>query len=311
MKDLISLLEKLIWPGLILIVIIIFSSQLKEFFGIIIKWADSGSSVSVGPFTLGEDLRDSDKVSEEEKDKAVAELAQKREKDYVYGDWNNAAVIAYIEKRYEAALHNLSQALQYAKTKEQEYAKTKEQVAEALFNQGFVLGQTGHSEEALQVSKQVDERYGKDTDPGVREEVAKALVNQGVVLRKLDHFEEALQVLKQMDARYGKDIDPGVREQVAKALFNQGVVLGKMGRFKEALQVYKQVNARYGKDTEPGVRESVAKALGNQGVVIGKMGRFEEAIVTLRKAEVIFSELGITEGEQEARKFIEQWKKKK
>ena len=108
MKDWISLLQTLTWPGVILIVtlivIIIFFPLWWKFFGIIIKFfsaiterVDSGSSVSVGPLKisegsrvvtlkLGEDLRDIDKISEEEKNQAVTELAQKREEDYVYGD---------------------------------------------------------------------------------------------------------------------------------------------------------------------------------------------------------------------------------
>ena len=96
--------------------------------------------------------------SEEEKNKVATELAQKREEDYVYRDWNNAAYIAYNKGRYEVALHDLSQALQYA--------KTKEQTVQALVNQGVVIGEMGRSEEALQVYKQVDERYGKDIESG-------------------------------------------------------------------------------------------------------------------------------------------------
>ena len=173
MKDWIPLLQTLVWAGFISAWIIPFFPKLRELLGIIIKRVDSGSSVSVGLFKLGEDLRDIDKISKEEKDKAVTELAQKREEDYVYEDWHNAAVIAYSEKRYEAALRDFSQALKYT--------KTKEQTANALSNQGVVLGKLGRSEEELQVYKQVDERYGKDTEPDVREQVVRSLANQGFV----------------------------------------------------------------------------------------------------------------------------------
>ena len=305
-EGLFLLLQKLVWPGLILIFIMMFSSQFRELLGVITKWIAAIKSVYIGKggiTLLSEDLRDIDKISKEEKNKAVTELAQKREKDYVYEDWHNAAFIAYIEKRYEVALRDFSQALQYA--------KTKEQTANALLNQGIVLWQLKRSEEALRIFKQVNERYGKDTEPGIREQVAGALVNQGVVLGELDRSEEEIQVYKQVDERYGKDAEPDVREQVAKALVNQGVVLGKLGRFEEAIQILKQVNARYGKDTDPGVREQVANALFNQGVVLWKMDRFEEAVIALRKAEVIFAALGMTENKQQARKFIEQWEKEK
>ena len=56
----------------------------------------------------------------------------------------------------------------------------RKQVARSLFSQGVVLGELGRSEDALQIYKQMDERYGKDTDPGVREPIAMALFNQGV-----------------------------------------------------------------------------------------------------------------------------------
>ena len=149
--DWISLLQTLTWPWVIsivvliavLIVIIMFYSQLRAFLDTIIKRVASGSSLKIGKdgLILGEDLSHSDKISEKEKNKVVTELAQKQEEGYTYGDWINAAIIAYTEKKYEAALHGFSQALQYA--------KTKEQTAKALLNQGFVLGELGRSEEAI------------------------------------------------------------------------------------------------------------------------------------------------------------------
>ena len=87
--------------------------------------------------------------------------------------------------------------------------------------------------------------------------------------------------------------------------------MGSWAVLKRRFSVYKQVDERYGKDTEPGVREQVARHWVIRELVLGKMGRSEEAIVALRKAEVIFAALGMTEDEQQARKLIEQWKKKK
>ena len=85
--------------------------------------------------------------------------------------------------------------------------------------------------------------------------------------------------------------------------------MGRWGRFEEEIGIYEAVNERYGKDTDPGVREPVASALLNHGFVLGQTGRSEEAIVVLRKAEVIFATLGMTEDEQKVRKLIEQCKK--
>ena len=104
-----------------------------------------------------------------------------------------------------------------------------------MFNQGVVLGKLGRSEEVLQVYKQVDERYGKDTDPSVREQVASALVNQGAVFGKLGRSEEEIGIYEMVNERYGEETDPGVREEVAKALLNHGVVLGELGHSEEAI----------------------------------------------------------------------------
>ena len=52
----------------------------------------------------------------------------------------------------------------------------REKVAMALFNQGVVLGKMGRPEEAIGIYEAVNERYGKDTDPGVREPVASGTV---------------------------------------------------------------------------------------------------------------------------------------
>ena len=151
--------------------IIEFFDAITKFFDAITHRIADVTSLNIGKdgiTLLMGDLRDSDKISEEKKNKAVTALAQKREEDYVYRDWINAAVIAYIEKRYDTALRDFSQALQYA--------KTKEQVAKVLVDQGFMLGELGRFEEALQVYQRVNARDGKDIDPGVREPVARSLV---------------------------------------------------------------------------------------------------------------------------------------
>ena len=80
-------------------------------------------------------------------------------------------------------------------------------------------------------SKQMDVRYGKDTEPDVRGQVARSLFNQGVVLGELGRSEEAIDIYETVNARYGKDTDPGVREQVANALVNQGFVLWEAESF--------------------------------------------------------------------------------
>ena len=179
MKDWIPLFQTLVWPVFISVWIVLFLSRLRAFFDAIIERIVAGSPMSLGLLKLGEgsrvdslkigeDLREvSDKIIKKGKAEVRKSLDKKQKEDYTYRDWINSAAIAYTENRYEAALHDFSQALQYA--------KTNEQTAQAMFNQGLVLRKLVRSEEALQVYKQIDEDYGKDTDPGVREKVARSL----------------------------------------------------------------------------------------------------------------------------------------
>ena len=98
--------------------------------------------------------------------KLATELTQKREEDYVYEDWHNAAWLLLIaEKRYEAMHFGFESGTSICQD------KRADSEVHCLIRE-FVLGELGRFEEALQVYKQVDERYGKDTDPGVREPVA-------------------------------------------------------------------------------------------------------------------------------------------
>ena len=102
----------------------------------------------------------------------------------------------------------------------------------------------GRFEEELGIYEEVNARYGKDTDPGVREPVAGSLANQGIVLGELGRSEEALQVFKQVDERYGKDTEPGVRESGSEWLwFNQGLVIWKMDRSEEAIVALRKAEA--------------------------------------------------------------------
>ena len=154
MKDWIPLFQTLVWVAFFLFLIIKFPSQVREFLGAITNWIATVKLFNIGKdgiTLLSGDLRDSDKISEEEKNKVATELTQKQEEDYVYEDWHNAAFIAYSEKRYEAAIHDLNQALQYA--------KTKEQTARSLVNQGLVLGKLGRSEEAIVALRKAEVIY--------------------------------------------------------------------------------------------------------------------------------------------------------
>ncbi len=154
-----------------------------------------------------------------------------------------------------------------------------EQVARAMVNKGFTLGQLGRREEALVVYDSVVSRFGEAPEPALREWVAQALFYKGVTLGELGRSEEALVVYDSVVSRFGEAPEPALREEVARVLFNKGFTLGQLGRREEALAVYDSVVSRFGEAPEPALREQVARALVNKGVTLGELGRREEALV--------------------------------
>ena len=76
----------------------------------------------------------------------------------------------------------------------------REQVARALFNKGFRLGQLGKSEDEIKVYDDLVERFGADTEAALRDQVARALNSlgnlfldkQGAPMRALRAFEDGL-----------------------------------------------------------------------------------------------------------------------
>jgi hypothetical protein len=96
-------------------------------------------------------------------------------------------------------------------------APPREQVALALFNRGFHLGELGRRKEAIAVYNDLLIRFGTATEAPIREHVAVALHNKGVCLGELGRREEAIAVYDDLLARFGTDTAPALREQVAWA----------------------------------------------------------------------------------------------
>jgi tetratricopeptide (TPR) repeat protein len=122
----------------------------------------------------------------------------------------------------------------------------REQVAKALTNKAFTLGQLNRAADALAVYDDVVARFGDAPEPAIREQVAKALANKAFALGQLDRAADALPAYDELVVRFGDAPEPVLREQVAKALVNKAITLGRLERPTEALATYDEVIARFG-----------------------------------------------------------------
>ena len=134
------------------------------------------------------------------------------------------------------------------------------QVARALVNKGFMLGELGRPEQQLTIYAQIEDRFGDAPQPALREELARALVSKGHVAETLGRCEEAIATYDRVEDRFGGAPEPGVREMVATALVNKGLVLGELGRWDDAVAVYDQADHRFGDAPESGIQKQVARA---------------------------------------------------
>jgi len=113
-------------------------------------------------------------------------------------------------------------------------AALREQVARALMNKGFRLGELGRSEDEIRVYDSVVDRFGAAPEAALREQVARALVNKGITFGQLGRSEEAIATYDSVVDRFGAAAEAALREQVARALVNKGFRLRDAGRSGDA-----------------------------------------------------------------------------
>ena len=159
-----------------------------------------------------------------------------------------------------------------------EEAPLREQVANALVNKGFTLGQMGRAEESLTAYEEVLTRFGDTEEASLRETVAGALNNKGVALGQLGRANESLAAFEEVVARFGHADEARLGEVVARALVSKGFTLGQLGRANESLVASEEVVARFGDAEEAILRALVARALGNKGAALGQLGRVNESL---------------------------------
>lgn len=152
------------------------------------------------------------------------------------------------------------------------------EIAKALGNKGFALGEKGQHRDAIAISDDLLARFGAGTDLAVREQVARALRNKGVALGQLKQPDQALAIYDDLLQRFGAATELPLREQVAVACRNKAIVLGQLDRPLDAIAASDDLVARFGLAGEPSLREEVAVALNNKGVRLGELDRHEEEI---------------------------------
>jgi tetratricopeptide (TPR) repeat protein len=164
------------------------------------------------------------------------------------------------------------------------------ELAIALVNKGYVLGQLNRFEEAITVYEDIERRYSQSSELALQEWVAIALANKGYVLGQLNRPEEVITVSEEVEKRYSKSSELVLQGCVTKALFNKGVSLKQLNRSEEAIAVFNEIEKRYSKSSELALQEQVAKALYNKGYILGQLNRSEEAITVSEEVEKRYGE---------------------
>lgn len=152
------------------------------------------------------------------------------------------------------------------------------QVAMALVNKGFTLGQLNRSEDAVAAYDEVVKRFGASKRPELLKQVAMALFSKGVTLNELDRSEDAIAAYDEIVNRFGESGQAELLKLIARAMFNKGDTLAQLNRAGEAIAVYDEIVNRFGVSVHPELLNQVARALVNKGVTLGQLNRSGEAI---------------------------------
>ena len=154
----------------------------------------------------------------------------------------------------------------------------QEQVAGALFNKGFRLGELDRSEDAVAVYDNLIQRFAESAELALQELVARALFNKGVCLGRLDRSEDAIAMYDDLIQRFAERTELALQELVARALVTKGICLGELDRSEDAIAVYDDLIQRFAESSELALQERVVRALFNKGVSLVQLDRSEDAI---------------------------------
>jgi len=148
----------------------------------------------------------------------------------------------------------------------------REQVAKALFNKAFAIGESGDSAGEIAIYDDLITRFGEAPESVLRDQVVAALYNKGFVLGENGNTAAAIATYDDLIARLEAAHEPAPYELLADTLLNKGNELSTSGDSVGAVTTFDELTERFWESSEPALRERVAKAMFNKGVTLGESG---------------------------------------
>ena len=151
----------------------------------------------------------------------------------------------------------------------------------AYLNMGQVEKAIDYYQEALVISKEIDDRRGEGNDLG---NLGNAYLNMGQVEKAIEYYQKALVILKEIGDKRGEETYLG----------NLGTAYRNLGQVEKAIEYYEQALMI---SKEIGNRRNEGIWLGNLGNAYMNLGQVEKAIDYYEQALVILKEIGDRRGE--------------
>lgn len=230
-------------------------SNLSEEYHKLIKKHDEEFNKKMTDFNNDENK---EQKSIEKLNKNVKEsLANKPEDDYTASDWLRKAVVAYYAGNYKGAIEIFDVVIGDVKA-------SKNLIAEALYNKGIVLHKNlNQTQEALDVYKDLFERFEGSGDIIVKSIVAKSLSFKGDLILKLKGATEALLYLDTLIVRFSNSNELFEQVVLARSLMIKGHIFGSLGEFEYSIVSYDELIKIYSKSSEYELQKIVLETTTN------------------------------------------------
>ncbi|AJQ29476.1 heat shock protein DnaJ domain protein [Pelosinus fermentans JBW45] len=160
-------------------------------------------------------------------------------------------------------------------SKEQDIAEV---VVDAMGNLSALYVSLGRMEEAIALSEQAIERFGKSGHTEIRATVSSIMVNQGRIYAGLEKTEQALAAYNQVIDKFLKSKHETIRLNVAWALRNKALCCAELDRLEEAIAAGSQVAEQFENSKDGQILWVVSLALGRMATHYEELERWEEAI---------------------------------
>ncbi|MBI2931404.1 MAG: hypothetical protein HYY16_07110 [Planctomycetes bacterium] len=176
-------------------------------------------------------------------------------------------------------------------------------VAEALLQQGQMLGKAGRAAESIQAYREVCRRTGKADVPALRGQAAQAclmLLRAGEEEEALDDLTSILEEMSLGDLSstscddilgvLGSREHPKAKRAAAQALYHKAHAREGPVLFSNRIRALEDLVERFGREGDPGVLRVVGQALMAKAANYGLMGQNEQAAATYAEIVVRFGQ---------------------